>query len=181
LTFHIGERKTDLANAPAGGGRYPCVASLLGRTYAEFHIDVGFGDAVVGEPERLIGDDLLGYAGLAPAVALAITEAQQFAEKIHAYTFPWSGRLNTRTKDLVDLVLLIERGSIRVEDLHTALAATFSTRGTHLLPELLPPPPKSWAIDFPEMATEAGLSTNDYLTAFGLLESFWNRYSLGGS
>ena len=109
LTFRIGEPKGEFTNAPNGGGRFPCEAVLLGKTYAKFHLDVGIGDAVVGEPERLTGDDLLEFAGIDPAVALAIPKAQQFAEKIHAYTFPWSGRLNTRTKDLVDLVLLIER------------------------------------------------------------------------
>ena len=108
---------------------------LVGKTYAKFHIDVGCGEArSVGEPERLTGDDLLWFAGVGPATVLAISKAQQFAEKLHAYTFPWSGRLNTRTKDLVDLVLLIELGRLEVGDIRSALLATFSARGTHPLP-----------------------------------------------
>ena len=55
---------------PGGGGRFPCEALLVGKTYARFHLDVGVGDAVVGVPERLTGDDLLAFAGIAPAVAL---------------------------------------------------------------------------------------------------------------
>jgi Nucleotidyl transferase AbiEii toxin, Type IV TA system len=110
LTFRIGELKAELTNAPKGGGRFPCEAVLAGKVYAKFHLDVGLGDAVVGEPEQLTGDDLLAFAGIGPAVAFAIPKAQQFAEKLHAYTFPWAGQVNTRTKDLVDLVLLIERG-----------------------------------------------------------------------
>ena len=110
LTFRIGEPKGELTNAPQGGARYPCEALFVGKIYARFHIDVGIGDAKADEPERLTGDDLLEFAGIAPAVVLAIPQPQQFAEKAHAYTFPWSGRPNTRTKDLVDLVLLIERG-----------------------------------------------------------------------
>lgn len=89
ITFRIGEFKSELANAPKGGGRFPCEAVMLGKTYAKFHIDVGFGDAVIGEPERLTGDDLLDTAGLVPVVVLAISKTQQFAEKAHAYTFPW--------------------------------------------------------------------------------------------
>ena len=58
------------------------------------------GDAVVGAPERLTGDDLLGFAGIEPATVLAIAKAQQFAEKVHAYTFPWAGRVNTRHRAL---------------------------------------------------------------------------------
>ena len=181
LRFRIGELKSELTNAPAGGGRFPCEAVLLGKTYAKFHVDVGIGDALVGEPEKLTGDDLLEFAGLTPAVVYAIPKAQQFAEKVHAYTFPWSGRLNTRTKDLVDLVLLIERGPLRADEVRSALAATFQTRGTHPLPAVLPPPPSDWAADFPGMAEEAGLSTTDYLAAYASLSDYWERNTLGKS
>lgn len=114
LTYRIGEPKKELTNAPGGGARYPCEAILVGKVYARFHLDVGCGDARIGEAERLTGDDLLAFAGIDPVEVLAIPEPQQFAEKIHAYTFPWKGRVNTRTKDLVDLILLIERGAVDV-------------------------------------------------------------------
>jgi hypothetical protein len=153
---------------------------LIGKTYAKFHIDVGLGDALIGAPELLVGDDLLAFAGIGPAAVLAIPKPQQFAEKLHAYTFPWVGRLNTRTKDLVDLVLLIERGLPDVAQIRTALLTTFTTRGTHPLPKSLPPPPVAWGRDFPGMAEEAGLSTRDYLAAFAILERFWDEHSLAG-
>src|ERR1043165_5822497 len=66
LTYHIGQPKHELTNAPKGGGRYPCEAILVGKTYAKFHIDVGIGDALVGEPDRLTGDDILSFAGIEP-------------------------------------------------------------------------------------------------------------------
>lgn len=181
LGFRIGELKSELTNAPEGGGRFPCEAVFLGKTYAKFHIDVGLGDAIVGEPEKLTGDDLLDFAGLSPAVAYAIPRAQQFAEKVHAYTFPWSDRVNTRTKDLVDLVLLIERGTLDVGGVRAALAATFDTRHTHPLPEHLLPPPDDWAIDFPGMAEEAGLSTTEHLAAYATLSEYWELNMLGKS
>ena len=79
-------------------------------------------------------------------------------EKVHSNTFSWSVRVNTPTKDLVDLVLLIER-SLPVEAaIRSALRATFAARATHPLPASLDPPPASWAVDFPAMAAEAGLS-----------------------
>lgn len=181
LSYRIGEMKSELTQAPGGGGRFPCEAMLLGKTYAKFHIDVGIGDPLAGEPEPLIGDDILEFAEIAPARVLAIPKTQQFAEKIHAYTFPWQGRLNTRTKDLVDLVLLIERGFPDPEAIRGALAVTFAARGTHPLPESLSTPPEFWSRDFPGMAKEAGLSTQEYLEAFGILERFWTASSLGVS
>jgi hypothetical protein len=181
LTFYIGELKAEIANAPKGGGRLPVEVVLVGKTYARFGIDVGIGDLLVGQPELLTGDDVLEFAGISPALARAIPRAQQFAEKAHAYTFPWSGRLNTRTKDLVDLVLLIERGTLDLAELRAALSVTFSTRGTHLLPKMLPPPPTHWKVDFPEMASQAGLSTTDIAAAFAVLEAFWRSNFLGES
>ena len=179
LSYRIGEPKQELTNAPKGGARYSCEAVLVGKVYARFHIDVGCGDAIVGEPERLVGDDLLSFAGIDPASVLAIPKAQQFAEKLHAYTSPWSGRMNTRTKDLVDLVLLIERGPPEAGDVRRALEATFSTRATHPLPKTLPPPPGEWRTEFAGMAAEAGLSTTEYLEAFAILERFWATHGLG--
>jgi hypothetical protein len=179
LTFRIAAAKKELTNAPGGGGRFGCEAVLLGKTYASFHIDVGVGDATVGVPEQLIGDDTLAFAGIAPAVALAIPKPQQFAEKIHAYTFPWAGRLNTRTRDLVDMVILVERGQLHRDEVREAMKATFATRGTHPLPTSLTPPPEAWRQDFPGMAGEANISTTDYLEAYGILERYWAGNDLG--
>src|SRR5271157_571307 len=75
--------------------------------------------------------------------------------------------------------LLIERGRPEVGDIRSALLATFSARGTHPLPASLDPPPKAWALDFPTMATEAGLSTTDCVKAFSMLEAFWTSNALG--
>jgi hypothetical protein len=179
LVFRIGLPRKELTNAPGGGARFPCEAILAGKTYAKFHIDVGAGDPLSGVPEQLVGDDLLSFAGVGPAAALAIPAAQQFAEKVHAYSYPWTGRPNTRTKDLVDLVLFIERGSLDASEVRTAIGQTFSARGTHSVPESLPQPPAQWAADFPAMAREAELSTDDFREAFAVLEQYWINNELG--
>lgn len=173
LEFRIGAAQRELDAAPLGGARFPCEALLAGKSYAKFHIDVGCGDAVVGVPEVLTGEGLLEFAGVGPAQVLAIPRAQQFAEKVHAYTFPWTGRTNTRSKDLVDLVLLIETGPPNPGEVRRALAATFTTRDTHPLPEHLPPPPDSWETEFAAMATEVRLSTAKYREGFAVLTRFW--------
>ena len=134
---------------------------------------------MAGEPERLTDDDLLDFVGIAPATVLAIPKSQQFAEKVHAYTFSWGNRLNTRTKDLVDLVLLIERGGLAANDVRAAIEATFRTRATHAIPSVLAPPPNEWAIDFAVMAVEANLSTADSVAAFAILERYWITNALG--
>lgn len=88
FTFRKAAGSSELQGAPEGGARFPVEALVAGRRFAQFHVDVGIGDALSGVPEVLRGDDLLDFA-----------RAQQFAEKLHALTFPWKDRPNTRTKD----------------------------------------------------------------------------------
>lgn len=179
LLFRIGAPKGELPGAPLGGARFPVETLLAGKVYGRFHLDLGFGDAVVGTPESLTGEDFLGFAGVAPGRVLAIPKPQQFAEKAHAYTYPWTDRTNTRVKDLVDLVLLIERGALAPKDVAAALRATFTTRKTHPFPSDLPAPPAGWDKEFPAMANQAGLSTTDMNVAFGILAAFWKTNGLG--
>lgn len=174
LVFRIGAPKGELPGPPLGGARFPVVAMLAGKDYARFHIDAGFGDAVVGEPESLTGEAFFDFAGLSPARALAIPKAQQFAEKIHAYTYPWTDRVNTRVKDLVDLLVLTQRGSLDPASVRAAIAATFAARKTHDAPRELPNAPGSWETEFASLAREAGLSVTDAGEAAEALRRFWD-------
>ncbi|MCC5785136.1 MAG: nucleotidyl transferase AbiEii/AbiGii toxin family protein [Phycisphaerales bacterium] len=173
--FEIPPARSELAAAPGGGGVFSIIAKVAGREFARFHIDIGFGDAVFGGPDRLVGDDLLAFAQIPPPIALAIPKAQQFAEKIHAYTFPWTDRENTRSRDLVDMVLLIERGELDNHEVRRAVIETFNHRRRHPLPDNLNPPPKAWSAEFPAMATQADISTADMDEAFTILASFWQE------
>ncbi len=177
LRYTIAAAASELQGAPLGGARFTAEATLAGRPYGRFHLDVGFGDAVLGGPERLAGDDLLAFAGVAPASVLALPRAQHFAEKVHAYTFPWVGRTNTRTKDLVDLVLLVDRGGLpAAADLAAAVAATFARRGTHPVPVELPPPPAGWASDYAALAAEAQLPAAALADGYALVAAFWRTH-----
>jgi len=158
--FTIGAPTMDLDAAPYGGSRYPVEAVMEGRRFASFHLDVSAGD-VLHEPfEILEGQDWLGFAGIAKAKLPAISREEQFAEKLHAYTLPRTGHPNTRVKDLVDMVLLLESGTMAQARLAENIHATFRRRGTHDVPALLPSPQAGWAEPFGEMAAECGLDQN---------------------
>jgi hypothetical protein len=173
FVFRIGEPTTELQGAPDGGARFPVNALLAGKTFARFHLDVGFGDLVLSAPEKLVGQDFLGFAGIAPARAIAIPKAQQFAEKIHAYSKPWSDRSNTRTKDLVDLVLLLTVNPPSADAIRGAVEQTFEKRGTHSIPDELPSPPDEWRPVYDEMAAEANLEPRQMDEGFQLLSAYW--------
>jgi hypothetical protein len=171
--FRVGARMADLDAAPYGGARYPVEARLDSRTFATFHVDVGVGDAIAAPPEWLAGPDLLGFAGIAPARAAAISREQQFAEKLHAYTLPRNERSNTRVKDLVDQVLLIELGLPDAEQVRYVLRVTFERRGTHQIPRALDAPPEAWAAPYAILASECGLEFAEINVAFAFLADYW--------
>lgn len=178
LEFRIGSFRRELPGAPEGGARFPVEALLAGKVFGRFHIDVGIGDHVSGQPELLIGEDLLGFAGIEPARVLAIPKAQQFAEKLHAYTYAWDDRENTRVKDIVDLVLLIERGEPDPDEVAAAIRETFARRNTHGIPRELTAPPTSWASEFPSLARQVELTTPELDAAFKVVAEYFNRLEL---
>ena len=173
FTYHIGEPTMDLDAAPYGGSRFPVEASMGGRNFASFHLDVSAGD-VLREPfELLEGHDWLGFAGIAPSKVPAISREEQFAEKLHAYSLPREGRPNSRVKDLVDLLLLVASGTLDPDRLSQCIEATFRRRDTHPVPPSLGPPPQTWAGPFADLASKCGLSP-DLAVAFSRVAEFFS-------
>lgn len=177
FTFVFGDATQDLDAAPYGGARFPVDARLAGRTFAKFHLDVSTGDVLREPYETLSGRDWLGFAGIASANFLAVSPEEQFAEKLHAYTLPRSGRENSRVKDLVDLVLLIERTRLDTVRLPAAIRETFRRRKTHEVPPALIAPPASWTRPFAEMAAECSLEPS-MEKLYGEVAQFFGRLKL---
>jgi predicted nucleotidyltransferase component of viral defense system len=174
FVFLIGEPMADIDAAPYGGARFPIEARLDARRFATFHLDIGVGDAVVSPPEWLTGQDILNFAGIPPVHAAAFSVEQQFAEKLHAYTLPRGDQANSRVKDLVDLVLLIELGLPNVQQVQEAIHATFDRRKTHALPSALNPPPRSWAPIYVTLAQECDLQNSTMENGFATLLASWD-------
>lgn len=171
----IGEPSQNFEAPPDGGRRFPVEVLLDGRTFAKFHLDVGAGDIMLKAPENKQCEEFLSFAGIPPATIPLICISQQFAEKIHAYSFPWKKRANTRVKDLVDLVLLIERENLSLPELSIAIQATFKQRNTHSVPFELPHPPVEWEAPYSRLAIEANLKTTGFKEAVSLLAGFWSK------
>ena len=171
FTFQIGAATADLDAAPYGGARYPVEAQMAERTFAKFHLDVSSGD-VLREPfVQLHGRDWLAFAGIHTIAFPAISSEEQFAEKLHAYTLPRTGRPNSRVKDLIDMCLLMEKGGLDLQRLAASIRDTFKRRKTHSVPTSLPAPPSAWSKPFTEMAKECGIS-EDIAPHFVVVQTF---------
>jgi predicted nucleotidyltransferase component of viral defense system len=114
-------------DAGYGGVRIDMRATLDGARIA-LQIDVGFGDAVTPGPQNV------SYPVLLPEFAApqlrAYPKATVVAEKLHAICI--LGMANTRMKDYFDLWVLLQDSELQAVELHNALVATFTRRGTPL-------------------------------------------------
>ena len=178
FVFLVGQPKAERTGAPWGGLRCSVETRLAGRTFVRFHLDVGLGDALLGQPDWVEGSPFLGFAGISPARIALYPVDQQFAEKAHAYTFPWRDRDNTRVKDLVDLVLLAQSGQLRPSRIRQALRATFDARGSHSLPADLPTPPVDWLDSYAALAEHLGLRPRTLQAAHAYLTAHWQEWGL---
>ena len=139
------------------GLRYRTEGKLAGKPYGQpFGVDITFADPILGQPDLIVGADVLAFAGIAPPTLRLYPVESHIAEKLHSYTMPRI-RENSRVKDLPDLALL---GKVRDIDgvwLRQALEQTFHFRATHPLPPSVPEPPASWAEVYRRMADEDDL------------------------
>ena len=126
--------------------RYTVTGDLAGRRFEQFPIDVAFTEAPPLEPDQLPAPGVLMFAGIEPPDLPVIALEQHIAEKIHAYsgTYGPAERESTRSKDLIDLLLISVLTHPDAERLKQALNSTFHNRDRQPLPASLPPPPNAW-------------------------------------
>lgn len=140
------------------GYRFRAECRLAGKLYGRpFGVDVGFGDPLTQEPDVVVPEDVLAFAGIEPPTLRLYPVVSHIAEKLHAYMLP-RPRPNSRVKDLPDLALLGCTGPLDAEVLRKALERTFHFRDTHRLPESLASPPSFWKQPYAAIAEEDGLT-----------------------
>ncbi len=166
FTFEVArpEQPTDL--------RFPVQSLLDGRLFEAFHVDVGIGDPLIEPADLLTAPPLLEFAGIPPVTIPAYPLAQQIAEKVHALTRLYATGESSRVRDWVDILLMARWEGLRAGALRQALQATFEKRGTHPLPQRMPPPPASWSLPFRRLCEQTGLEYPSLAAAAQALQCF---------
>lgn len=115
------------------GGVRVTLNGKLANARCVAQVDIGFGDAVTPGPTDAVYPVLLDDL---PAPRLRTYPVYTVvAEKLHAIVV--LGMVNSRLKDYLDLVVMMERAALDEPTLALAVAATFQRRGTgvpHALP-----------------------------------------------
>jgi predicted nucleotidyltransferase component of viral defense system len=108
------------------------VSAELAQARCKTQIDIGFGDAVTPGPVKAVYPVLIADF---PAPHLRTYPVYTvIAEKLHAIAL--LGMTNSRLKDYFDLWMLLDREALEPGTLATAIAATFTRRGTSLPAEM---------------------------------------------
>lgn len=165
------------------GVRFRAECTVAGKVYGRpFGVDVAFGDPILGEPEVMVAQNALGFAGITPPTLRVYPVETHLAEKLHAYTMPRS-RPNSRVKDLPDIALIATAGPVEGSQVRAAIEQTFAFRGTHDVPDLLPAPPESWAAPYASIAREDQLRWVTLEEAFEAARAFLDPVlaGLGGA
>lgn len=171
-------RRRKLSDAPDRGvvTRLSIDALLGGRVFERFVVDLVGTYGTPTEPsERVELGRAFAFADL-PIVELAVLDLRaHWAEKLSAYLRRYDDRPNTRVKDLVDLVLLIEHGLRPDARLHEAVVTTFDRRDQELPSVQLPSMADEWAEPFAAMAAELALGVASASEAHSLVERVWQE------
>jgi hypothetical protein len=122
------ERITE--DADYGGIRIRFLGAL-GSVRINMQIDIGFGDVVFPEPEKLYLPTILNYS--APRL-LCYSRESSISEKLEAMVK--LGMLNSRMKDFYDIWLLSRQFNFDGAKLTEAIRRTFEKRGTALPAEI---------------------------------------------
>lgn len=138
-------------------------------------MDIGLGDPLVPPFDELEGSDLLAFSEIPRPEIRATSRAQHLAEKIHALTFPFDDRVNTRVKDLIDVQLLMNLGLPEPPVVKDVVDKIFSARQRHPVPQQIQNPPETWVSSFTAMALDVGLTETRVENAVSRLNDYWSR------
>jgi len=138
------------------------------------------GGPVIGSVELATGKLSLAFAGIEPGQMRIIPVEQHIAEKLHALTLP-RPTVNSRVRDLPDLLLLGGLGRLTAQQIRGAVEATFAFRATHALPGVLPPMPSAWADKYAKIAGEIELPWQTLVDATAAASVFLEPVMAGKS
>ena len=142
--------------------------------FAGIRLDVTARGEELAVTEQLELPGSLKFADIPARSIEAVERRQHFAEKLHALTRDYGNRPNTRVKDLVDLVLLIEDGLPANNALVDVVRHVFTVRDTHPCPGSIADPPPRWRTEYPEIAGRLTETDSNLQSALELLRGFWS-------
>lgn len=178
----VSEPFTELMADDAGylTWRSRVTATLAGKYFGRVQVDVSPRAYELFATDLVSLPNVLAFAGIGAPEVEVIDVHRHAAEKTHAMARDHGDRENTRVRDLVDLVILIEAGLLDAARLRPAVVEVWAERDRTAPPDGFAHPPTSWARPFERLATEADLEHVELTDAVELVSGLWNSMNITG-
>jgi nucleotidyltransferase AbiEii toxin of type IV toxin-antitoxin system len=162
-----------------GGGyltwRVPVAASLAGKPFGGIKLDVSPRAHELQATDRVPLPNSLEFAGI-PSTEVEIVDVHRHAaEKFHAMTRDFGDRENTRVRDLLDIVILIENELLTPVAAADAARAVWAERNGTEPPRQLSPLPSSWPARYVQLVDDHDVEARTFPQAVALVEGLWAR------
>jgi len=155
--------------------RVRVAASLAGKLFGGIQLDISPRTHELLVTERLTLPNLLDFAGI-PATEVEVVDVNRHAaEKLHAMCRDFGERENTRVRDLVDLVLLLEHELLAVALVADSARQVWAERDGIEPPIGLPALPESWSARYERLAAEHRVETLTFSAAEALVGQLWTE------
>lgn len=174
FVFEVGE---PAALREDGGGhltwRAPVAAFLAGKPFGAIKLDVSPRAHELQATDRLPLPNSLDFAGI-PTTEVEIVDVHRHAaEKFHAMTRDFGERDNSRVRDLLDLVLLIENDMLNPDSLADSAREVWAERNGTEPPRRLPTLPASWPARYEQLAGDHDVEARTFTQAVALVQRLW--------
>lgn len=160
-----------------GGGhltwRVKVAARLAGRPFGGIQVDISPRAHELVATDRLPLPNSLDFAGVPATVVEIVDVHRHAAEKFHAMLRDYGDRENSRVRDLVDLVLLIEHDLLTAPAVAAAASEVWAERDGVEPPRELPALPDSWPERYERVAAEQELDSETFTAAQALVGRLW--------
>lgn len=162
-----------------GGGhltwRAPVAAFLAGKPFGAIKLDISPRAHELQATDRLPLPNSLDFAGILTTEVEIVDVHRHAAEKFHAMTRDFGDRENSRVRDLLDLVLLIENELLSPDAVAASAIAVWAERDVSEPPRRLPPLPPSWPERYGQLADDHDVKARDFPQAVELAQNLWIR------
>lgn len=162
-----------------GGGhltwRVKVAASLADRPFHAIQMDISPRAHELVATDRLPLPNSLDFAGVPATVVEIVDVHRHAAEKFHAMLRDYGDRDNSRVRDLVDLVLLIEHDLLTATAVAASAREVWAERNGVEPPSALPTLPDSWPERYERLAAEHELDSKSFTAAQALVGRLWSE------
>jgi hypothetical protein len=155
--------------------RSAVAASLAGKPFGGVHLDVSPRAHELHATERVPLPNSLVFAGITTPVVEIIDTHRHAAEKFHGMLRDYGDRENSRVRDLVDLVILIEQDMLDKTKVASSARDVWRERDGTEPPVKLPTLPESWPPRYEQLAADADLDTRSFSAAVVLVDGLWSE------